>query len=459
MQVTETLSEGLKREFKVTLAAGDLARKVDEELTALKDKVRINGFRPGKVPKDHLKKLYGRAVMGDVIQGAVNEANKKIVDDHGLKLAFQPQIKFPEDEATVKAAFEGTGDLTYDVALEVLPVFDLADFGGIELVREVAEVPDEDVKAEIERLAKQNRGFTTRPEGAAAETGDRLTVDFVGSIDGAPFEGGKATDIKIELGAGQFIEGFEDGLKGAKAGERRTVEARFPAAYAREELAGKAASFDVTVKAVEAPDALVIDDSLAKLMGIETLANLETAVREIRGSELANLSRARLKRNLLDALEKQYTFELPPTLLQQEFDNVWNQLTAEMKSAERTFADEKTTEEEARTEYRRIAERRVRLGLVLARIGDRAEVKVTEDEVSQALIARARQFPGQEKQVWEHYRKNPEALAELRAPIFEEKVVDHILANAKVSEKKVTVAELRADPEGASGEAKDEKKD
>lgn len=456
MQVTETLSQGLKHEFKVTLKASDLAARADQELDALKGRVQLNGFRPGKVPTAHLKRLYGRSVMADVVQNAVNDANKQIIDDKGFKLALEPQIKFPENPEDVTKVMEGQADLAYDVAFETLPTFEIADFSGLKVEKLNAEVPAEDVKAELERLAKQNRTYAPKGDKAKVADGDRVSVDFVGSIDGTPFEGGKGEGIKVEIGSNTFIPGFEEGLLGAKAGEKREIKATFPAAYAREDLAGKEAVFDVTVNEIEAPGETVIDDELAKKYGLESLANLEEAIRENIGRELAAASRAHLKRQLLDALDEQYTFDLPPTLLEQEFGNVWQQVLQDMQSQGKTFPDEDgTTEEEAKAEYRRISERRVRLGLVLAQIGEDAKVQVTDEEVSQALIARARQFPGQEKMVWEYYRKNPQALAELRAPIFEEKVVDHILASATVTEKTVSKAELLADEEGeGEGEAK-----
>ncbi|MBN9064018.1 MAG: trigger factor [Rhizobiales bacterium 65-9] len=449
MQVTETLSEGLKREFKVTLEAAALAKRVDEELNALQGKARINGFRPGKVPVAHLRRLYGRSVMADVVNNAVVDANKAIVEERGLRLAMDPKIDFPESQDEIEKVIEGKGDLTYGVAVEVLPQFEVADFSGLEIVRESAEPPQEEVDEQLQNLAKQNRPYSPKAEGAAAEKDDRVTIDFVGSIDGVEFEGGKGENMPLVIGGGQFIPGFEDGLLGAKKGESRIVKATFPEAYQKADLAGKEASFDVTVKEVEAPGELVIDDELAKAFGMESLDQLKQAIKDNLSRELLVVARAKTKRRLLDALDGQYSFELPPTLVEQEFSNVWGQIEQDMKASGRTFADENTTEDEQKADYRKIAERRVRLGLVLARIGDDAKVQITDDEVSKALVERARQFPGQEKAVWEFYRKNPQALAELRAPIFEEKVIDHILAGAKVTDKTVSRDELLADEESA----------
>jgi trigger factor len=452
MQVTETLSEGLKREYKVVLPAKDLEARLTSQLVELKDKVRINGFRPGKVPVQHLRRVYGRSVMADVLQDVVNEANRKIIEDNGLKLALEPKVELPESKDEVEAAMEARGDLSYKVALEILPKFELADFSGLKVERETSEVPETDVDEAIERMASQNRTFSDK-EGAA-QSGDRVVIDFVGTLDGEAFEGGSGTDISVDLGSNTFIPGFEDQLVGASAGDAKTIDVTFPANYGAANLAGKPASFQVTVKAVQAPNALTIDDELAKGFGLESLDKLKEAVRGSLSQEFESVSRRKLKRQLLDALDAQYTFDLPPTLLGQEFENIWNQVQQDMTRTGKSFADEETTEEEARDEYRKIAERRVRLGLVLAEIGEQAKVQVSDDEVTQALVERARQFPGQERMVWDFYRKNPQALAELRAPIFEDKVVDHILSTASVTDKPVSKEELFNEGEGEEGEAK-----
>ncbi len=449
MQVTETLSQGLKREFKVVLPATELEERLTSELATLKDRVRINGFRPGKVPVQHLRRLYGRSVMADVVQNAVNEANRKIVDENKLKLALDPQIQFPENKDEVERAMEAKADLAFTVALEVLPSFELADLSDVSVRKLTAGVSDAEVQEALERMAKQNSAFAAKGEGAEAAAGDRLVIDFVGKIDGEPFEGGTGDGVQLELGSGSFIPGFEDQLVGAKAGDAREVRVAFPADYQAQHLAGKDAVFDVTVKEVQAPGEVTIDDALAKGFGMESLDKLKDAVRTAIQRDFEAQSRRRVKRELLDALDAKYGFELPPSLVDQEFNGVWQQVEADMKRANRSFADENTSEEAARAEYRRIAERRVRLGLVLAQIGEATDIKVTDDEVTQALVERVRQFPGQEKQVWEFYRKNPQAMAEIRAPIFEEKVVDHILSQVKVSEEPVSKEALFKDEEDA----------
>ncbi len=442
MQVTETLSEGLKREYNISLPASDLAAKLNGQLAELKTKVRINGFRPGKVPVEHLRKVYGKSVMADVMQEAIASANKKIIDDNHLRLAREPKVELPSDQAAIEAALEARGDLNFKVALEVLPVFEIGDFSQISLERLTVDVEPADVEAALDRLAEERRSYGEKPAGATAEIHDRVTIDFDGTIDGVPFEGGEARDIQVALGSNTFLPGFEDQLIGVAVGDKRTVRATFPEAYAVRALAGKTADFAVTVKSVAARDPLVLDDEFAKSLGSESLDKLKEAIRDRIAAEYARASRDKLKRQLLDKLDQLYSFELPEGLVNQEFNSIWEQVTREHEASGRGFAEENTTEDAARADYRKIAERRVRLGLLLAEVGTRAEVKVSDEEMTQALVARARSFPGQEKQVWDFYRNNSQALAELRAPIYEEKVVDHILGLAKVEARNVTRGEL-----------------
>jgi trigger factor len=442
MQVIETLSQGLKREYNISLPASDLAAKLNGQLAELKAKVRINGFRPGKVPLDHLRKVYGKSVMADVVHEAIASANKKIVDDNHLRLAREPKVELPSDQAAIDAALEARGDLNFKVALEVLPVFEIGDFSQISLERPIADVELADVESALDRLAQERRTYAEKPAGATAEIRDRVTVDFDGTIDGVPFEGGEGRDIQVVLGSNSFIPGFEDQLIGIAVGEKRAIHGAFPEAYAVRALAGKTGHFAVTAKAIAAPNSLAIDDEFAKSLGFESLDKLKEMIRDRIASEYARASRDKLKRQLLDKLDQLYSFELPDGLVNQEFDSIWAQVTREQQAAGQSFADENTTEEAARADYRKIAQRRVRLGLLLAEVGTKAEVKVSDDEMTQALIARARSFPGQEKQVWDFYRNNSQALAELRAPIYEEKVVDHILGLAKVDERRVSKDDL-----------------
>jgi len=442
MEVTETLSDGLKREFQVQVPAADLEARVTQRLGELKDRVQLRGFRPGKVPVTHLKKIYGKAVMAETIEAVIRELNAKIVSDRGLKLAMEPKVTIPNQETEVERVLGGQTDLAYKLALEILPQIELGDFKGIKLERPVAEVTDAEVEEALGKIAEQNRPYAAKGEGAKVEQGDRAVIDFSGRVDGAPFEGGTGGDVGVNIGSGSFIPGFEDQLIGMGIGETRLVKLTFPVNYANGQLAGKAAEFDLTVKSIETPGTLTIDDALAKSLGLDSLDKVKQAVRTRLQQEHAQLTRQKVKRQLLDRLDEMHKFALPPTLAEDEFKNVWATVEGDLKAQGRTFEDEGTTEEKARDEYRAIAERRVRLGLVLAEIGERNKLTVSEDEITRAIVERARQVPGREQQVWEYYRNNPTALASLRAPIFEEKVVDFLVELATVTEKQVTREEL-----------------
>ena len=440
MQVTETAAAGLKREYRVVVPATDLEARVNERLDDLKGRVQLRGFRPGKVPVEHLKRLYGKAAMAEVIDAAVREANSKIVTDHGFKLATQPKVVLPSEEAAVERVIAGQSDLAYTVEMEILPPIALTDFKTIKLERLLAPVTDAEVDQAVEVIAEQNRPFT--PKAESAGKGDRVRVSFKGTIAGEPFEGGSAEDVPLQLGSGQFIPGFEDHLIGAKASESRTFDVKFPQDYPAKALAGKDAAFAVTVKSVEAPGAVTIDDEFAKTLGMDSLAKLKDAVKDRIQREHAAASRQKLKRALLDQLDERHKFEPPPSLVEQEFNSVWSALENDLKRQGRSFADEGTTEEAARAEYRAIAERRVRLGLVIAEIGEKNNIKVADEQLTAAVVEQARQLPGREQQVWDYYRKNPEALAALRAPLFEDKVVNFLTELAQVTEKPVSREEL-----------------
>lgn len=447
MQVTETLNEGLKRELRITIPAGDLDSRLNDRLTDLKDRVRIRGFRPGKVPLAHLKRVYGRSVMAEVVEQAVNETSQKAITDRDERPAYQPQIALTEDKDEIEKILEGKADLAFSMSFEVLPPVEMPDFSKIKIEKEVAKVEDSMVDEAIARIAEQNRPFEPRKAGEKSESGDRLTIDYLGKIDGVPFEGGADQDAQIQLGSGSFIPGFEEQLTGVTAGSDIVVKVTFPEQYPAENLAGKEAEFEVKVKEVSAPGAVKIDDEFAKSLGMESLDKVKEAVREQISKDFEAASRRKVKRQLLDALDEACKMELPEKLVDSEFEAIWQQVTQDLERSGRTFADEGTSEDEAKADYRKIAERRVRLGLLLADIGDKNEIKVTDEELNRALVDRVRQFPGQEQVVWEYYQKNPGALAELRAPIFEEKVVDFILELAKVTEKPVSREELFHDPD------------
>ncbi len=445
MQVTETLAEGLKHEFKISVPASDLDAKADAKLVDLKDKVRLNGFRPGKVPVSHLKKVYGRSVMAETIDQTIRDTNTQIFTDRGFRLATEPKITMPTEQAEVEELLSGKSDLTYTVAIEVVPTIQLADFKSFAVEKPVVEVTDTDIDDAIKRIADQSRPYNGQGEGAKAENGDRVTINFKGSIDGVPFDGGTGEGIQVVIGAGQFIPGFEEQLIGIGAGETRTLKVSFPKNYASEKLAGQPAEFETTATVIEAPGETTIDDEFAKTLGLESLDKLKEAARERLVSEFAGATRQRVKRSLLDRLDDSHRFEAPPSLIEEEFNLMWNSIKAEMESSGKTFADEDTTEEAAKEEYHKIADRRVRLGLVLSEIGEKNKITVTDDEVSRAVIERARSMPGREKEVWDYYRNNANALAQLRAPIYEDKVVDFILELANVTEKKVTREDLFKD--------------
>jgi trigger factor len=445
MQVTETLVEGLKHEFQISVPASDLDAKADARLVDLKDKVRLNGFRPGKVPVSHLKKVYGRSVMAETVEQTIRDTNTKIFTERGFRLATEPKVTMPTEEKAVEDILTGKSDLNYTVSIEVVPSIQLADFKSFSVEKPVADVSDADVEEAIKRIAEQSRNYAAKGEGAKAENGDRVTVSFKGSIDGTPFDGGTGDNIQVVIGSNTFIPGFEEQLLGMAAGETRTLKVSFPKNYTNMELAGKPAEFETTASLIEAPQDTEINDEFAKSLGLESLDKLKEAARARLTAEYAGATRQRVKRMLLDRLDEAHRFEAPPSLVDEEFNLMWNSIRAEMESGGKTFADEDTTEEAAKQEYRQIADRRVRLGLVLSEIGEKNKITVTEEEVSRAVIERARSMPGREKEVWEYYQKNANALAQLRAPIYEDKVVDFILELADVTEKKVTREELYKD--------------
>lgn len=442
MQVTETLNEGLKRKLSVTIPAADLNTRLDAKLQELKGQANIKGFRPGKVPTAHLKKVYGRSAMSEVMTDAINSTVSETLDERKERAAAQPKVDLPQDQTVINDVLDGKSDLAFEVEYEVLPPVALMDFNGIKISKPVIEVTDEEVDAEVKRVFNQNRGFTNKGDEGVVENGDYLGLSFVGKIDGEAFEGGTSDHAHLTVGSGEFIPGFEEQLIGAKKGETRDVKVTFPADYQNKELAGKDATFEVNVLHVDGPNAGELDDDFAKRLGLEDVAALRKAVREQMENALASMGRQHMKRQVLDALDEGHKFDVPAQLVEAEFNTIWQRVEHEIQSHGRSFEDEGTTEEEAREQYRRIAERRVRLGLVVAEIGNTTDVQVTDEEHQQALIAEVRRFQGQEQQVYDYYRKNPTALASLRAPIFENKVVDHIISLGEVTDQPMSRDEL-----------------
>ncbi len=458
MQVTETLNSGLKREIKITVPAGDMEAKLMARLSDARSKVRINGFRPGKVPVQHLRKVYGKSFMAEVVNEILNDSTRSIITGRGEKAAMQPEVIMTEDEKEAEKILAGGADFEFRLNYEIIPPIEIKDFSDIKVTRQVFDVPDSEIDEQVKRVAESAR--TYEPKTGKAAEGDRVTIDYVGKIDGEAFSGGAGTDQPLVLGSKEFIPGFEDQLIGSKAGDERQVTVTFPENYQAAHLAGKEATFDVTVKEVSQPGALEINDEMAKNLGLESLERLREVVRGQIENQFGSMTRQKIKRQLLDQLDAAYSFEAPSKLVEAEFNNIWNQVNRDLEAAGRTFADEETTEEEARAEYMRLAERRVRLGLVLAEIGEKAGVNVSDEELQRGLLEQVRRYPAnQQQEAFEFYRSNPEALNTLRAPLFEEKVVDHLLSQISVTDVKVSKEELMADDEDSeTAKAKPAKK-
>jgi trigger factor len=441
MQVTETSSSGLKRELKVVVGQVELSQRFDARLDEVKDRVQLKGFRKGKVPRAHLTKLYGRSVMAEVVQQTVEETSRKALSDRNERPAHEPKIDFTEDKDEIEKVLSGKSDLAFTMSFEVIPQIAITDLSQMKLEREVAEVSEEAIDKAVADLVE--RSIKHEPEaGRAASNGDRLTIDFVGRIDGVEFQGGKGEDVTLVVGEQQFIPGFVEGLEGAKADEERLVKVKFPDDYPAKEVAGKDAEFTVNVKEVAKPIRPEVNDEFAKTLGAQSVSNLRELVRARIGNEYMQLSNTKLKRQVLDALDKSHDIALPETLVSGEFDEIWRRYNSALQSEGKTIADTGKPEEELKANYRKLAERRVRLGLVIGEIGDKQKIQVTQDELKQALISQARSYPGQERMVYEYYEKNPAALVQLRAPIFEDKVVAYIIEQAKPAEKKVSIEDL-----------------
>jgi trigger factor len=437
MQVREINAEGLKHEFTVVVGAEEIEKQVQDRLAEIGRSVRLPGFRPGKAPLALLKKRYGPSVMGEVVERAVNDSSSATIKERNLRPALRPKIEI--------VSFDEGKDLEYKLAIEVLPEIGPISLDGIALERWKADIPDAEIDQTLERIAKQQR--KTTPVDRAAEKGDFVRIDFKGSVDGVAFPGGNAENYLLELGSGSFIPAFEDQLVGAKAEDARTVAVTFPADYGNAELAGKAAEFAVTVKEVRQAEPQPIDESLATAVGMENLAELRQTVRERLEREYSGVARQKLKRELLDQLAGRFSFAVPAGMLDIEFEHLWREVEAERKRAKDSGApdpEQSKSDDELKAEFRALSERRVRLGLLLNEIGRAHAITVAAEELNRAVVERARGFPGQERQVLDFYRNNPQAVDSLRAPIFEDKVVDFILGKAKVTERAVPPAELTA---------------
>jgi len=454
MQVTETRNEGLSREFAVTIQAQDIDARIDARLQELKSDIRLPGFRPGKVPMSLLRKRFARAVMGEVLEAAVSESTQQALDEQGLRPAMQPKIEVKE--------FDEGKDLEYTMAVELMPDFEPMDFSGLQLERLKGLVADKEIDEAVDRMAKDFRTTETVSSARKSKTGDVAVIDFKGMIDGEPFDGGAGEDFQLELGSSRFIAGFEEQLIGAKAGDHVTVGVKFPEDYPAGELAGRDATFEVDVKELREYVERPIDDEFAKSIGMETLDDLRKQVGGRLEQEYAQAARARLKRDLLDKLNDEHQFDVPKGMVDGEFDSIWAQFEKAKEAGQLDPEDTGRDEEELKDEYRTIAERRVRLGLLLSEVGRLNSIQVSQDELNRAMIQEAQRHPGQERQVYELYQNNQEAMDSLRAPVFEDKVVDFILEMANVEDKEVSVEDLmkamEADNAPSGGEAGGTKK-
>ncbi len=460
MQITETANENLRREFRIVIGAKDLDERLSGRIVEMQPQVHLKGFRPGKAPVSFLKKTYGKSMMSEIIEAAVQESVQKAVTDNGLKPAFPPR---PDLVSDLTQVVEGKSDLEFNIKIDLMPEFDVVDPAKLKVEKLVAKVSDEDVDDALKNLAQQVRTYSDRAEGESSENGDQVTIDFVGRVDGEEFEGGKAEGFQLTLGSGQLIPGFEDQLIGVKVGDTRSLDVTFPADYGAEKLAGKPAQFEVTVHAVKRADEVAIDDELAKKLGVDSLGTLRERVRDQMKGDYVRASRLHVKRRILDALDEAHSFELPPTMVENEFNAIWKQVEDELKSEGKSAEEEgKSAEEEGKSEaelkdeYRAIAGRRVKLGLVLARIGEQNGIQVSQEELNRAVMDQARRFPGQEQQVFQYYSQNAAAQAELRAPIYEEKVVDFIAELAQVDERPVSREILFLDPDEAAEKLKEQ---
>jgi trigger factor len=434
MQIIETNADGLKREFKIVVPAKEVQERIDGRLNELGRRIRLPGFRPGKVPLPLLKQRYGQSVRGEVLEQTVNDSSAKVISDRGLRAAGQPRIEILSQVAE--------GDLEYKLAVELIPDIKPVDFKTLTFERLVVDVPDKDVTDAVERAAKRFRKSSPVATPRSAQSGDIVVIDFVGRADGTEFPGGSATGHYLELGSGSFIPGFEEQLIGAAAGEHRDVKVTFPGDYPNAQLAGKAAEFAVDVKEIRELAPIEINDELAKALGATDVANLHDTMRQRIGNEYSGVARSRLKRHLLDALAERHQFEVPPGLVEAEFSAIWAQIESDRSRGRLDPEDAGKSEEQLKQEYRDIAVRRVKLGLLLSEVGRLNNIQVSNDELSRAIVNEARRHPGSERQVIEYYQKTPQALVQLRAPLYEDKVVDFILELATVTERKVTAEEL-----------------
>jgi len=452
MQIVEKSGEGLSRVYGVTVPVADLAERLEARIAEITPTLNIKGFRPGKVPTAHVRRLYGKALMSEVVEQTLNETTQKVLTDNNLRPAGDPDLK---PDGDMNQVIEGKADLAYEIAVDLMPDFEPVDPATLTLSRPVYKPAESEVEEALTELASQNRTYEARTgKTVKAKDGDMVVIDFVGKIDGVAFEGGAATDAELVLGSGQFIPGFESQLVGAKPDADIVVKVTFPEDYQAENLKGKEAEFDVKVKEVKAPVDAKADDAFAERLGVENLEKLRELLKTNLEQQYAGASRFKLKRALLDQLDTKHDFPLPPKMVEAEFATIWQQVQQDKEGGALPPEDAEKTDAQLETEYRKIAERRVRLGLVLAEIGRANNVQVTDQELAEAMRREAMRYGAQAQQIFDLFRQNPNAQAQLRAPIFEDKVVDLIVEKATVTDEKITKEELLKDddlPEGYAG--------
>ena len=435
MQIKELKAEGLSHTYAITVPKEDLATKLEAKIKEMQPQVSLKGFRPGKVPVSHIRKMFGQSIMKDVVEETVNETTQQAINDNKIRPAGQPQVDL---RANGEDVTKGEADLEYQLTVESIPDFEPVDPEKLKFTRLTHEATATELKEEVAKLSEGQKSYKKKAKTAKAKKGDAVLIDFVGTVDGEAFDGGAMEGHQLVLGSGTFIPGFEDQLIGVKAGDELDVKVTFPEPYQAADLAGKDAVFATKVIEVQGEQDAVIDDEFAQKFGLADLEALKAAVSDQYKSQLEMQSRMKLKRAILDELDKKHKFDLPPQMVEAEFSNIWTQVQSEKEAGQLDEDDAKKTDKQLEKDYRKIAERRVRLGLVLAEMGQKQEIQISNEELQQAMIAEARQYPGQEQQVIEFYQKNPQAIAQLRAPIYEEKVVDLIIEKAKVTDKKVT---------------------
>jgi len=452
MQIVDKSGEGLSKVYGVTVDAASLSQKLEAKIAEIRPQMNIKGFRPGKVPALHVKKMYGKSLMGDIIDAAVTEGRDQALNDNKLRAATNPDVQLSSD---IEKVLAGEADLAFDLSIEVMPDFEPVDLTTIKLTRPIHEPTDEEIDEQVAEIAKQNLSYEKKTgKTVKAADGDMVVADFIGRIDGEVFEGGSMEDAEIVIGANRFIPGFEEQLKGAKVGGAVTIAVTFPEDYQAAHLAGKAAEFETQVKEIKAPKDATLDDEFAKQLGLESFDALKEAVKGQLEQQYAQASRFKAKRALLDVLDEKHDFPLPPRMVEGEFAAIWQQVEAEKERGELSEEDKAKSDEELRAEYRKIAERRVRLGLILAEVGRHSDVTVTEQELGNAIRQEAMRYGAQAQQIFEMYREREDLQAQLRAPIYEEKVVDLILAKAEVTDEKVSKDKLFEEddlPEGYGG--------